>query len=72
LEKKRRKKSENKFVDWFFGVGFREQEEELRETKEGKNEKKTIKHRPDKFSFFNLFRSFSASNTSLDGIIDPQ
>jgi hypothetical protein len=33
---------------------------------------KTMKHRPDKFSFFNLFRSFSASNTSLDGIVDPK
>jgi hypothetical protein len=31
-----------------------------------------MKHRLDKSSFFNLFRSFSASNTSLDGIVDPQ
>jgi hypothetical protein len=35
-----------------------------------KKKKKSIKHKPDKFSFFNLFRSFSASNTSLDGIVD--
>jgi hypothetical protein len=33
--------------------------------------KKAMKHRPDKFSFFNLFRSFSASNASLDGIVGP-
>jgi hypothetical protein len=33
--------------------------------------KNTMKHRHDKSSFFNLFRSFSASNTSLDGIVGP-
>jgi hypothetical protein len=38
LEEK--KKSESEFVDSFFCVGFREQEEELREHKGEKNEKK--------------------------------
>jgi hypothetical protein len=28
--------------------------------------KKTMKHKLDKFSFFNLFRSFSVPNTPLD------
>jgi hypothetical protein len=56
----------------FFSVGFREQEEELREPKKRRvKKKKTMKHRPDKSSFFNLFRSFSASSTSLDAA-DPQ
>jgi hypothetical protein len=70
---RRKKKARLSLLIRFFVLGSENKEEKLRTKEERERmKKKTMKHRPDKSSFFNLFRSFSASNTSLDGIVDPQ